>query len=320
MTQRTWQEKICILGFGAQGRATARNLRRSGIAFELGLRPDGPSFKLAQKEGFKVRPLEEACSDAKVIFFLLPDHVQAEIYQKYVKAFSPPYLVFAHGFSTHFQYIPLEPKGPKHILIAPKGAASGLEQYYGTENALPCILGFRSYHENLEPSEKSWIEEMAQAIGCHSKALIWADFRDETECDLFAEQALLCGGVSSLLRKTYEVLTEAGYNPETAYFETLYELKLIVDLLWKQGITGMRAKISPTARYGDVTRGERIIDERVKENMEKVLAEIQNGEFAEEFLKKGDEPQVKELEKKQAQHPIEIVGQRLRNQLFKPEK
>ncbi|PIR22285.1 MAG: ketol-acid reductoisomerase [Deltaproteobacteria bacterium CG11_big_fil_rev_8_21_14_0_20_45_16] len=308
--------EIGILGYGAQGRAEALNLKRSGIKFRLGLRKDGESWKKAQSEGFEPENFKKVIESSQVLMMNLPDQTQAEVYRNFIQGSAVEYLVFAHGFNTHFKLIPVENTGPEHILIAPKGAASGLISFYGTENALPAVLAFESAKQaSIGPQEKSWVEDLALAIGANPKALFWARFKDETICDLFSEQALLCGGVSSLLRRTYEVLTEAGYNPETAYFETLFELKLIVDLIWKEGITGMRARISPTARYGDITRGDRIFDQDLKERMKQVLAEVENGKFAQEFLKESQSDQYKSLAKRQADHPIEVIGARLREKM-----
>jgi len=308
--------KIGMLGFGAQGRAESLNLKRSGVEFRLGLRKNGESWKKAQSDGFEPESLEDVIRSSQILLMNLPDQTQAQVFREFIKNSEVRYLVFAHGFNTHFKLIPVEKSGPEHILIAPKGAASGLINFYGTENALPVVLAFESAKRStIEPEEKSWVEDLALAIGCHPKALFWARFKDETVCDLFSEQALLCGGVSSLLRRTYEVLTEAGYNPETAYFETLFELKLIVDMIWKEGITGMRARISPTARYGDITRGDRIFDQNIKEKMKEVLTEVENGKFAQEFLKESQSDQYKSLAKKQADHPIELIGARLREKI-----
>jgi len=308
--------RILMLGFGAQGGAEARNLRKSKVTFQLALRK-GPSFEKASEEGFEVIPLEEGIGNYDLILMNTPDQVQAELYQKWIEnKAEPQYLVFAHGFNTFFKQIPFKKQGPKHILIAPKGAASGLEEFYSSSNALPAVLAYESA-ESTPPTdeERFWIEALAKAMGAHPKALTWAEFKDETVCDLFSEQVLLCGGVSSLLRRTYEVLTEAGYNKETAYFETLFELKLIVDLIWKSGITGMRSRISPTARYGDVTRGDRVIDDQVKSKMKEILKEIESGKFAKEFLGQIESKDFLDLQKQQAEHPIEKIGKRLRKKL-----
>lgn len=309
------ESRIGLLGYGAQGAAEAENLRRSHVTFKLGLRPEGASAERAKSAGFQIWSIEDVVSLSDTIVLNLPDQEQASIYREYIQ--SAPHIkriVFAHGFNTHFGLIPVFSKGPQHYLVAPKGAAGGLVEFYGTQNALAAILAIRS-EGKITNDDRRWAEAYALAIGCHPHGLIWADFKDETECDLFSEQALLCGGVSSLLRTAYEVLVENGYHPEAAYFETLYELKLIVDLMWKRGITGMREKISPTARYGDITRGDRIIDHTVKARMQEVLEEIQRGEFAKEFLKEFLSPEFKRLEFHQSQHAIERIGKKLRDRM-----
>lgn len=313
--KRLQDKSIGMIGYGAQGCAEAKNLKKSELNFSLGLRKNGKTWKQAEADGFQPKSIEEVVSNSRILLINIPDQSQAEVYERFIKKSEVEYLVFAHGFSTYFERIPLE-DSKKHILIAPKGAASGLEKFYRSDNALPAILAFRS-EDSSEASqeEKLWIEALARCLGAHPKALVWADFKDETVCDLFSEQALLCGGVSSLLRRTYEVLVEGGYNPETAYFETLFELKLIVDMIWSQGISGMRDKISPTARYGDVSRGDRIFGEEVKSKMKQVLKEIESGKFADEFLNKIESPEFKKKVEEQANHPIEKIGKELRSRL-----
>lgn len=308
------KSKIGLLGFGAQGEAEAVNLRRSGVPFLLGIREAGKSAVKARDLGFEYGSIESVVRASDSLVINLSDQSQKEIYERTIIGQAHiKRLVFAHGFNTHFKRIPVTAEGPTHILIAPKGAASGLKEFYGTSSALPAILSVLPAVRRDE--EREWAEAFARAIGCHSKGLIWASFKDETECDLFSEQALLCGGVSSLLRMTYDVMVEEGYSPETAYFESLFELKLIVDLIWLEGITGMRSRISPTARYGDITRGDRIFDATVKEKMREVLKEIQSGTFAREFLERIDSNEFAALEVKQKNHRIEEIGKILRDRL-----
>jgi ketol-acid reductoisomerase len=311
------KEPLVLLGYGAQGEAEATNLQKSGIPFILGIRPGGKSAEKAKANNMEFVDIPEAIEMAAQkngsLVMNLADQVQAEIYKEFIAGKNVKRLVFAHGFNTHFKLIPLEDTGPEHVLVAPKGAASGLMEFYQTPYALPAILALQNSKE--EASSKKWAEAYARAVGANPKGFVWADFKDETECDLFSEQALLCGGVSSLLRNAYEVMVEAGYNPQTAYFESLFELKLIVDLIWKQGITGMRNRISPTARYGDITRGDRVIDAQVKENMKKILKEVQSGEFAKEFLSQYGNDAYQKIEKEQSEHKIEKIGKELRAQL-----
>ncbi len=303
--------EIGLLGFGAQGEAEAINLKRSKISFRLGIRMGGKSEDKAKKSGLDYSSISEVISRSQSLVINLSDQSQREIYETEIKGRKNiKRLIFAHGFNTHFGLIPIENDGPVHILVATKGAANGLKEFYQTPYALPAILAVRPYEKKND--EQPFAEAFARAVGAHPQALTWADFKDETVCDLFSEQALLCGGVSSLLRTAYDVMVEAGYNSETAYFESLYELKLIVDLIWKNGITGMRNKISPTARYGDITRGDFVIDASVKNRMKEVLAQIENGNFAQEFLKKIDSPEFKKALEAQSRHPIETVGANLR--------
>jgi ketol-acid reductoisomerase len=298
---------LCLLGYGSQGRAEALNLKRSQISFVIGCRP-GPSWDQAIADGFTPLAAEEAMAQAKTLVMNLSDQAQSEFYRSHIKGKGYERMIFAHGFNTHFKRIPLETEA--HLLVAPKGAASGLVSYYGTPDALPAILAV----ENARQPDEEWTlaAAYAKAIGCHPQSLIKAQFKDETDCDLFAEQVLLCGGVSQLLEATFETMVEAGYNEETAYFESLFELKLIVDLIWREGIAGMRAKISPTARYGDLTRGPRVIDDSVKRRMRDVLKEIQDGRFATEFLSEVDSTEFKKKESSQKNHPLQIIGDRLR--------
>lgn len=303
-------ETLVLVGYGAQGRAEAQNLRRSGVPFQLSLRKDGPSWHRAKGEGFQPLEPHPRLFEGANVALNLPDQDHAAFGESYLQ--KARRILFAHGFSTHYRLLPQREGGARHLLIAPKGAASGLMEYYGSPQALPCILGSAT---PTSKEDREFAEAYALAIGCHPKGLIWASFKDETECDLFSEQALLCGGVSSLLRRTYEVMIEAGYHPETAYFESLFELKLIVDLIWKEGITGMRNRISPTARYGDITRGDRLIDESVKERMREILKEVQSGEFAKEFLSNISSQTFSKSQTDQANHPIEKIGQKIRERM-----
>lgn len=303
-----------MFGFGAQGSAEALNLRRSGISLRLAVRSGGSSEARAKTAGFQTESFESLASEASYVLMNLADQAQGGVYEKYLK--NRPQLkalIFPHGFASHFGMIPAKKNGPLHVLIAPKGAASGLQRLYGEEKALPAILAVKDENGDREPTpeEKEWIEALAKAMGCHPKKLVWARFQDEAVSDLFSEQVLLCGGVTELLRKTFECLVERGYSKDTAYFETLYELKLIVDLIWEEGIDGMRRRISPTARYGDITRGSRVIGDEVKNSMKKVLEEIESGKFAREFLEKESSDEYQKLWDEQAQHPIEESHRRL---------
>ncbi len=302
------RSRLILVGYGAQGEAEASNLKRSEIPFELALRRSSPSTEKAKNAGHTVVALEEVDPRGRIMVMNLPDDQQGDIYRRY-RFEEASHLIFAHGFNTTFGLIPVVKSGPLHCLVAPKGAAAGLKEFYATNDALPAILATNG---PAKDTDKILLETYARAIGCHAQSLVWARFEDETVCDLFSEQTLLCGGVSSLVRQAFEVLVEGGYKPETAYFETLFELKLIVDLMWKQGITGMRQKISPTARYGDITRGDRVIDASVKERMRTILREIEQGDFAKEFLSQNQSEAYQQQSQKQAAHLIETIGLELR--------
>jgi ketol-acid reductoisomerase len=307
-----------MFGFGAQGSAEATNLARSGVQFAVGVRHEGKSFEKVKAAQLKPMSFEEVADSCSHLLFNIADQAQGKLYAEVFKSRKKPKaLIFPHGFASHFGLIPVEKDGPLHILIAPKGAASGLTRLYGTPQSLPAILAVKDHSGDRPPTEdeKIWIEALAKAMGCHPHRLIWARFQDETVCDLFSEQALLCGGVSELLRQSFEVLTEAGYQSDAAYYETLYELKLIVDLIWEEGIEGMRRRISPTARYGDITRGKRVIGGDVKERMKEVLSEIESGSFAREFLKEDGSVSFNSEWKKQASHPIEKIHKQLSDEL-----
>lgn len=306
------ERKLTLVGYGAQGRAEALCLRRSGVNFALALRPGGASWQKAVQDGFVPADFEAALTDASDVALNIPDEAQRDFFETHLQTRTQiERLVFAHGFSTHFGRIAVEKA--QHVLVAPKGAAGGLIEFYQTPQALPAILAARP---KASATDQVWIETYALALGCHPKALVWADFKDEAECDLFSEQVLLCGGVSNLLMRSFEVLIEAGYNPETAYFETVYELKLIVDIIWKEGISGMRSRISPTARFGDLTRGSRVIDESVKSRMSEILREIQSGQFTKEFLNDSKTHESKKIFKKDQEHLIEKIGADLRARIF----
>ncbi len=310
------QFPLILVGFGAQGRAEALNLKRSEVPFKLALRPASPSWSKAQAEGFDVVDLNSFDPQGAFVVLNVPDQAHHQVASEIRRRGTPSAWIFAHGFSTHFKTLAMEPGGPAHLLVAPKGAAHGLVEFYQTSQALPAILALENSRN--DDALKSWAEAYALGIGCHPQGLIWARFRDETECDLFSEQALLCGGVSALLKTSYEVMVEAGYHPEAAYFESLYELKLIVDLIWKDGITGMRRRISPTARYGDVTRGPRVIDLSTKERMKEVLTEIQSGQFAQEFLTNIESSSFRAQEERDSKHPLEEMGRKIRDRMSKP--
>ncbi len=308
-------KRIAIVGYGSQGHAHANNLKDSGYDVVVGLRRGGDSWGKAERAGLKVMTVPEAARAADVIMILAPDEQHPRIYDEEIapNARSGVYLAFAHGFNIHFgQVVPS--KGTNVFMIAPKSPGHLLRHEFTKGAGVPALL---AVHQDPAGDTK----EVALAYGCglgSGKAgIIETTFREETETDLFGEQTVLCGGVTALIQAAYETLTEAGYAPEMAYFECLHELKLIVDLIYEGGIANMRYSVSNTAKYGDVTRGPRVIDGRVKAEMKKILGEIQSGEFAREWVleNRANRPVFNALLKRGAGHPIEEVGGRLRGMM-----
>ncbi len=302
---------VCIMGYGSQGHAHANNLKESGVNVIVGVRK-GTSFDKAKKAGFKALPPVEAAKEADVIMMLLPDEYQAEIYNNEI---SPNikkgvYVGFAHGFNIHYSQIVPSPD-TNIFMVAPKGPGHLVRSEYTKGSGVPCLVAV-----NQDPSgdTKELALSYASAVGGGRAGIIETTFREETETDLFGEQVVLCGGLTSLIMAGYETLVDAGYAPEMAYFECLHEVKLIVDLLYEGGISNMRYSISNTAQYGDLTRGPRIINAGVKKEMKKILSEIQSGEFAREWILecKANKPMFNALTQKGAEHPIEKVGEKLR--------
>jgi len=302
---------VCIMGYGSQGHAHANNLKESGVNVIVGVRK-GTSFDKAKKAGFKALPPAEAAKEADVIMMLLPDEYQAEIYNNEI---SPNikkgvYVGFAHGFNIHYSQIVPSPD-TNIFMVAPKGPGHLVRSEYTKGSGVPCLVAV-----NQDPSgdTKELALSYASAVGGGRAGIIETTFREETETDLFGEQVVLCGGLTSLIMAGYETLVDAGYAPEMAYFECLHEVKLIVDLLYEGGISNMRYSISNTAQYGDITRGPRVINAGVKKEMKKILSEIQSGEFAREWILecKANKPMFNALTQKGAEHPIEKVGEKLR--------
>ena len=302
---------VCIMGYGSQGHAHANNLKESGLNVIVGVRK-GTSFDKAKKAGFKAMPPAEAAKEADVIMMLLPDEYQAEIYNNEI---SPNikkgvYVGFAHGFNIHYSQIVPSPD-TNIFMVAPKGPGHLVRSEYTKGSGVPCLVAV-----NQDPSgdTKELALSYASAVGGGRAGIIETTFREETETDLFGEQVVLCGGLTSLIMAGYETLVDAGYAPEMAYFECLHEVKLIVDLLYEGGISNMRYSISNTAQYGDITRGPRVINAGVKKEMKKILSEIQSGEFAREWILecKANKPMFNALTQKGAEHPIEKVGEKLR--------
>jgi len=305
--------KTCaVIGYGAQGRAHALNLQDSGLHVLVGLRARSKSRRIARKEGLKVAGIEETARRGDIIFLALPDTQMPAIYEKQIAPFLSPgqTLLFAHGFAIFYRTI-VPPKDVDVIMVAPKGLGPMVRREFVQGRGAP---GLFAIAQNPSKQAKKTALAWAKAIGCTRAGVIETTFREETETDLFGEQAVLCGGVSALIRNGFETLVAAGYTPELAYFECLHELKFIVDLIHEAGIHGMRTLISETAKWGDVSVGPRIIDRSVQKKMEAVLADIRSGKFARDWLgeTKNGRKRYKELLAESRDHPIEKVGARLR--------
>ncbi|MBI5443810.1 MAG: ketol-acid reductoisomerase [Deltaproteobacteria bacterium] len=303
---------IAIIGYGSQGHAHANNLRDSGFDVVVGLRPDGPSAEKARAAGFTVMPTAEAAAKAQVIMVLLPDELQGDVYKSDIALGlkEGDYLAFAHGFNIHFGQI-VPPKGVNVFMVAPKGPGHLVRAEYQRGRGVPCLIAVAA---NPSGNAKEVALAYACGVGGGRAGVIETNFREETETDLFGEQAVLCGGISALIQAGFETLVEAGYAPEMAYFECLHETKLIVDLIYEGGIANMRYSVSNTAEYGDLTRGPRVVNEATKAEMKKILNEIQTGAFAREWIleNKANRPVFSALARKGQEHPIEAVGERLR--------
>ncbi|MDP5228679.1 MULTISPECIES: ketol-acid reductoisomerase [Arthrobacter] len=306
-------KKVAIVGYGSQGHAHAQNLRDSGVQVVIALKEGSKSIAKAEEEGFEVKSVADAAEWADLIMILAPDQHQRSIYADSIKdkLTAGKTLAFAHGFNVRFGYIQV-PEGVDVILIAPKAPGHTVRREYVAGRGIPDIIAVEQ-----DATGTAWdtAKSYAKAIGGTRAGVIKTTFTEETETDLFGEQAVLCGGVSQLIEYGFETLTEAGYQPQIAYFEVLHELKLIVDLMWEGGIAKQRWSVSDTAEYGDYVSGPRVIDPRVKENMAGVLADIQSGAFAKRFIDDQDNgaAEFKELRAKAEQHPIEAVGRELRS-------
>ncbi|MBE7325060.1 ketol-acid reductoisomerase [Nocardioides sp. Y6] len=306
-------KKVAVIGYGSQGHAHALNLRDSGVDVRIGL-PEGSKSRVkAEDEGFTVLTPAEAAKDAEVIVILAPDQHQRTLFAEHIEPNlnEGDTLVFGHGFNIRFGYI-TAPEGVDVIMVAPKAPGHTVRREYVAGRGIPDIIAVEK-----DASGNAWelAKSYAKGIGGTRAGVIKTTFTEETETDLFGEQAVLCGGVSQLVQYGFETLTEAGYQPEIAYFEVLHELKLIVDLMWEGGIAKQRWSVSDTAEYGDYVSGPRVIDPRVKENMKAVLADIQSGAFAERFINDQDNgaKEFLELRAKGAAHPIEETGKKLRS-------
>ena len=307
--------RVAILGYGSQGHAHALNLRDSGVPVVVGLRPDSASAAKAQEAGLRVFPLAEAVTGADVVCMLLPDEFQAAVYREVVAPGlrKGAALVFAHGFNIHYgQVLPREDLDV--LLAAPKGPGHLVRSTYSEGKGVPTLI---SVHQDRSGHAHALALAYATALGAGRAGIIETSFREETETDLFGEQAVLCGGVTALVEAGFETLVEAGYAPEMAYFECLHELKLIVDLIHEGGLANMRYSISNTAEYGDYTRGPRVIGEESKRAMREILKAVRNGEFAREFVQENQagRPVLNAHRKQATTRLVEKVGSRLRGMM-----
>ena len=306
-------KKVAVIGYGSQGHAHAQNMKDSGVKnVIIGLRDGSATAEKAKAAGFQVLDPAKAVADADVVMILVPDEHQADLYRDVLEANlkKGAALAFAHGLNVHFGLI--KPRADLDVfMVAPKGPGHTVRGEYQKGGGVPCLIAVA---QNASGKAKDIALSYASAVGGGRSGIIETTFKDECETDLFGEQAVLCGGISALIKAGYETLVEAGYPPEMAYFECLHETKLIVDLIYEAGISNMRYSISNTAEYGDYTRGPRIITDETKKEMKKILAEIQSGAFAQEFMGGNKEglSRLKELREKESQHPIEKVGAQLR--------
>ncbi|MES2356048.1 MAG: ketol-acid reductoisomerase [Pseudomonadota bacterium] len=308
-------KKVAIIGYGSQGHAHAQNLNDSGVKVVVGLRKSGVSWKKAEAAGLKVKEVAEAVADADLVMILLPDENIAQVYKDEVapNIKKGAALSFAHGFNVHYgQVTPREDLDV--IMIAPKGPGHLVRSTYTQGGGVPALIAI---HQDTSGKARDVALSYAAAIGGARGGVIETTFRDETETDLFGEQAVLCGGCTALVQAGFETLVEAGYAPEMAYFECLHELKLIVDLMYEGGIANMRYSISNNAEYGDISRGPRIITEQTKVEMRKILTEIQSGQYAKEFIleNRAGAPTLLSSRRIAAEHPIETVGSKLRDMM-----
>jgi ketol-acid reductoisomerase len=308
-------EPVAVIGYGSQGRAHTLNLRDSGEDVRVGLYKGSASFERVAADGVRAMEVPDAVKEASVVMILTPDAFQGKLYRESIEKHLKPgaMLMFAHGFSIHFAQIKPEPEIDV-AMIAPKGPGHLVRSTYVLGQGVPALL---AVHQDATGRARERALAYARSLGAGRAGIIETTFKEETETDLFGEQAVLCGGVSSLVKTGFETLVEAGYQPEIAYFEVLHELKLIVDLMYRGGLGFMRYSVSDTAEYGDYVSGPRVIDNQVRENMRQVLREIQDGSFAEKWLDENSNGREHFLamRKKDAEHPVEKVGRDLRSMM-----
>src|SRR5262245_26435300 len=307
--------KVAVIGYGSQGHAHALNLQDNGVDVVVGLQAGSKSAEKAKAAGLRVMSVAEASASADVIMILVPDQHQAKVYTADIKDHlsAGKMLMFAHGFAVRFNWI-VPPKDVDVTMVAPKAPGHRVREVFEEGGGTPGLL---AVHQDVTGQGRATALAYARAIGCTRAGVIETTFAEETETDLFGEQAVLCGGTSALVKAGFETLVEAGYQPEIAYFECLHELKLIVDLMYRGGLQYMRYSISDTAEYGDYTAGSRIVTEQTKATMRQLLKEIQSGEFAKKWIAENEAgcPNFKALREQDRNHPIEVVGARLRNMM-----
>ena len=306
---------IGILGYGSQGHAHALNLRDSGLDVKVGLYEGSKSWAAAEGEGLEVGLVADVARDSDIIMMVIPDTSMAEVYGESIRPHMLPgkTLMFAHGFNIHYKTI-VPPETVDVSMVAPKAPGHRMREVFTKGSGVPGLL---AVHQDASGQAHDVGMAYARGVGYTRAGVLETTFKEETETDLFGEQAVLCGGVTALIKAAFETLVEAGYQPESAYFECMHELKLIVDLLYQGGMEYMRYSVSDTAEYGDYSRGPMVVDQHVKDNMRKVLAAVQDGTFAREWIAENDEgrPRFNRLRRENAQHPIEKVGKELRDMM-----
>ena len=308
-------KSIAVIGYGSQGHAHALSAHDSGIKVRIGLYEGSKSWEKAEQDGLEVNTVDEVTKSSDIIMILLPDTVQPSVYEELIKPHldESKTLMFAHGFNIHYKTI-VPPSNVDVIMVAPKAPGHRMREVFTKGSGVPGLLAI---HQKPSGTAEEKGLAYAKSVGCTRAGVLTTTFKEETETDLFGEQSVLCGGTAQLVKYAFETLVEAGYQPESAYFECLHELKLIVDLMYEGGLDYMRYSISTTAEYGDLTRGPMIIDESVKENMKKVLSDIQDGTFAKEWIAENDEGlhRFEKLRKENSSHPIEKIGKELRDMM-----
>ena len=304
--------KIAVVGYGSQGHAHALNLKDSGLDVIVGLYPGSPSCKPAEESGLRVSTVEDAAQQADIIMMLIPDQLQKDVYDRAIEPFlsEGKMLMFAHGFNIHFQQIQ-PPEFVDVTMVAPKGPGHLVRRVFTEGGGVPCLV---AVHQDASEIAQQVALAYAKGIGGTRGGVLETTFREETETDLFGEQVILCGGISSLIKASFETLVEAGYQPESAFFETMHELKLIVDLIYEGGLSRMRYSVSDTAEYGDYSRGPRIITDETKAEMRRILDEIQTGKFAKEFILENmsGRSSFLSMRRRDNEHPVELVGAEMR--------